>query len=105
MNAAERKLHDEAVKVLTDKGKLVEAGFLSLRLSVIPKDAPPVQVDEMRLAFVAGAQHVWASIMTMLDPGRDPTAKDLRRMALISDELDTMAKELTLRVATTGRAQ
>lgn len=88
-----------------DKGKLVEAGFVSLRLSVIPKDAPPVQVDEMRLAFVAGAQHVWASIMTMLDPGSEPTAKDLRRMTLISDELDAMAKELTLRVATTGRAQ
>jgi hypothetical protein len=100
----QRAQHDQAVKALADKGKLVEAGFLSLRLSMIPKDATAVQIQEMRLAFLAGAQHVWASMMTMLDPGREPTAQDLRRMTLLAKELDALAKELAVRVAPTGRA-
>lgn len=105
MNTEHKKLHDDAVKTLADSGKLVEAGFMSLRLSVIPEDAPLLQVAEMRLAFMAGAQHMLASIITILAPGKDPTAKDLQRMQLLYDEMGAWAKELTLRVAATGRVQ
>lgn len=72
---------------LTDRGLLIEAGFVSLRRAAIAPDAPPEQVAELRAAFFAGAQHLFGSIMTMLEPGDDPTHGDLRRLDLINAEL------------------
>lgn len=34
---------------------------------VIPKEAPQIQVLEMRVAFFAGAQHLFARIMAVSD--------------------------------------
>lgn len=85
-------------KELTDKGKLVEAGFAAFRHFVIAKDAPPDQVREMRLAFMAGAEHLFSSIMGILDPGEDPTAKDLARMDLIHTEIEAWRGTLSERV-------
>lgn len=82
---------------MADDGKLIEAGWMALRLAAIPKDAPRVQVDEMRLAFMAGAQHLFASIMGILDPGDEPTEADLRKMDLIAAELDKVRGELAAR--------
>lgn len=73
---------------LVDKGKLIEAGWVGLRLSAVPEDAGKTQLEEMRTAFFAGAQHLFGSIMGILDDDREPTEADLRRMSLISDELD-----------------
>jgi hypothetical protein len=82
---------------LADDGRLIEAGWVGLKLAAIPKDAPQVQVDEMRLAFMAGAQHLFASIMGILDPGEEPTDADLRKMDLIAAELDKVRGELAAR--------
>lgn len=78
---------------LTDEGKLIEAGWVGLRISIFPDGAPKDQLEEMRKAFFAGAQHLFASIMTILDEDREPTAADLKRMSLISDELETFGKQ------------
>ena len=80
---------------LTDKGKLIEAGWIGLRGAAIPADAPQLQLDEMRSAFFAGAQHLFSSIMTILDPGEEPTYRDLQRMSLISAELDEFIKRFS----------
>lgn len=85
-------------KELADKGKLVEAGFAAFALYVIPKDAPAVQLSEMRLAYMAGAEHLFSSIMNILDPGADPTAADLRRMDLIDREIAEWRVKLSERV-------
>jgi hypothetical protein len=89
---------------LADKGKLIEAGFVALRLKAMAKDASDIQVREMRMAFMAGAQHLFASIMTILDPGDEPSEKDLARMSLISNELDNFRHELVAWLPTEGRA-
>ncbi len=78
---------------LVDKGKLIEAGWMGLRLSAIPEDAGKTQLDEMRNAFFAGAQHLFGSIMNILDDDRDPTVSDLRRMELISIELEGFIRD------------
>jgi hypothetical protein len=65
---------------------------------VIPRDAPEVQINEMRLAFMAGAQHLFASITATQDPGDEPTDDDLRRMDLISAELNAFVDELEARI-------
>ena len=89
---------EKLTKDLTDKGLLIEAGFVALRHMAIVKDATDEQVDEMRSAFFAGAQHLFASIMSILDPGdEEPTENDLRRMSLISDELDRFLADYKLR--------
>ena len=84
----DQTLHDEICRRLVDDGRLVEAGFEAMRYMSISKDAPARQVEEMRLAFFAGAQHVFASILSMLEPGQEATDKDLARMSQISAELE-----------------
>jgi hypothetical protein len=70
-------------------GLLIEAGWLGMREMAIPPDAPEIQLEEMRMAFFAGAQHLLGSIMTMLDPGsEEPTPADEIRMGQIADELN-----------------
>lgn len=95
MNEEQRKLHDAIATKLTDEGKLIEVGWQAMRIFVLPPDAPSVQVDEMRKAFFMGAQHLFASIMGILEPGAEPTDKDLDRMTLIHNELEAFRKEVT----------
>ncbi|GAA3849457.1 hypothetical protein GCM10022626_19710 [[Pseudomonas] carboxydohydrogena] len=77
--------------------RLIEAGWIGLRIAAIPLDAPAVQLDEMRNAFFAGAQHLFYSIMTILEEGSDATDNDLKRMDLIDRELRAFINEYTVR--------
>lgn len=98
----QRAVHNALVKKLSDEGKVIEAGFVAMRAAIIPATASEGQVSDMRIAYMGGAQHLFASIMTMLDPEADPTAEDLRRMSLIDAELRAFEGELKLRAARTG---
>lgn len=89
---ADRAFLERLTQELIDKGKLIEAGFVGLRLAAIPLDADKVRLREMKMAFFAGAQHLYASIMAALDPGDEPTERDLRRMELIDAELREFAR-------------
>jgi hypothetical protein len=95
---ADRKYLEQLSRKLADDGKLIEAGWVSLRIMAVSLNAPPVQLEEMRNAFMAGAQHLFSSMMTILDPGIEETPDDMRRMGLISDELEAFGRELELRV-------
>ena len=90
---------------LADDGKLIEAGWVGLRLAAIPPDAPAIQLTEMRQAFFAGAQHLFSSIMGVLDEGTQETADDLRRMDLIDQELRIFIAEFEKKHGLAGRAQ
>lgn len=78
-----------------DKGKLIEAGWLSLRAVAIPPEASATQLRVMREAFFAGAQHLFGSIMSIMDPGTEPTENDMRRMDLINKELNEFAAKFS----------
>ncbi len=95
---ADRQFLEQLSKRLADEGKLIEAGWVSLRAFTLPANAPPVQIQEMRNAFMAGAQHLFVSIMTILDPGDEETPDDMRRMEMIDKELAEFGRELELRV-------
>jgi hypothetical protein len=90
-----RDMAERLSKGLTDEGKIIEGGWLGYRALVIPKDASPVHIDECRKAFFCGADHLFASIMTILDPGAEPTDKDLERMSLIQQELEAFRMVVT----------
>lgn len=96
MNGADiiRAAHDETVKRAADQGKLLEAGFLALVL-VSMRDATPDEVTRARLIYMAGAQHLFASLMAALDADSDPTPNDLMRMSLIDAELRAFEPHLS----------
>lgn len=100
-----QQLADELAKIATDKGKLIEVGWIAMLRYVVPNDAPETQVIEMHKAFFMGAQHLFASIMSILDPGAEPTERDLKRMDLIHNELEVFRKEVTSHHAAPGRTQ
>lgn len=99
----EKSLADLA-RGLTDEGKLIEAGWLGLRAVWVDPKAPDQQVSELRQAFMAGAQHLFTSIMQVLDPGEEPSAADLNRMSLIDAELRAFGEQLIVDLPVRGRA-
>ena len=93
------------IRHLTREGKLIEAGFSGLRMAAMHDDVPADQLREMRIAFFAGAAHLFSSIMTTLDPGVEPTQADMERMGKIDDELRVFIQDFELHHAPTqGRA-
>lgn len=94
MNSVEKQLHDELVKRLTDEGRLIEAGWRSLRMQVIAKDAPQVQLDEMRMAFFAGAQHVFGALGSLVSDTEEVTEQEIHRVGQIDVELTAWIAEM-----------
>ena len=88
-----KQLVEDLTKEAAKQGRLIEVGWLGLRLVSIPENAPQIQIDEMRGAFFAGAQHLFSSIMTILDPEAEPTQADLNKMSMIQSELDEFIKQ------------
>lgn len=89
-----KEAHDRICKELVDRGRLIEAGFQGLRFTVIPDSVGEQQLFDMRCSFFAGAQHLFASIMSVLEAGEEATPNDLRRMDLIATELNEFYLEL-----------
>lgn len=101
-----RRLVDGATKHLVDEGKLIEAGWVSLKLTAYPNGMTPDQEQQLRQAFFAGAQHLIASICSFLEPDADITDKDLQRMNNVQRELDEFIQDYTARfVPTVGGKQ
>jgi hypothetical protein len=93
-----RKLIEALATSLTKRlaadGKLVEGGWLAHSQFMIPPLASQDLVDAMHTAYMAGAQHLFASMMNIMDPGEEPTEADLRRLSLINDELEVWRKQM-----------
>jgi hypothetical protein len=77
----------------SNKGRLIEAGWLAFVATCYGKGMPADQHRELRSVFFAGAHHLFASIMNVLEEGEEPTEADMRRMDLIRYELDGFLQE------------
>jgi hypothetical protein len=93
----------EVTKHFVDQGKLVEAGFAAFSYLYL-KNSPPAQIADMRIAYMSGAEHLFNSIMGILDPGEEPTDKDMQRMDLINAEIERWRKVFAEKVPTKGSA-
>lgn len=86
----------EGMKRIADHGNTIELGWFALKEMTL-QGAPESQVREMRKAFFAGAQHLFASIISVLDEDSEPTEDDMRRIEMIHVELeawvDSMKRE------------
>jgi hypothetical protein len=87
-------LLERLTKEATDQGLLIELGWLSLCKMWLPNGGTEAQLELLRNAFFAGAQHLFASILTILDPDEEPTEADMQRMSQISDELEAFRRTL-----------
>lgn len=99
---ADRAYLERFTKELVDKGMIIEAGWISLRLACDLVDAPADQLREMRMAFLAGSQHLMGSIMTFLEAGEEPTDNDMKRIDLIHEELQAFIRDFELRHTRNG---
>jgi hypothetical protein len=89
---------ERAIKGLSAMGRLIEGGWEAYRLKLIPVDAGVVQVRECRLAFYAGAAHLFYGILTALDAGEVDDAGDLNKMKLIDLELRSFQWQMKKKV-------
>lgn len=90
----EREIVDRITKQFADEGRILEGGWQAFLAVSMPANANELQKSEMRKAYFLGAQHLFASIMNMLDPGTEPTERDLKRMDLILKELQQFVEQL-----------
>jgi hypothetical protein len=95
-----REVAERLVRRLADEGLLIEAGWQTYRLLFL-KLPPHEPRDDLKEAYLVGAEHVFASIINMLDPGIEETEADISRMDALHTELEPIRKVLTLKY---GRA-
>lgn len=68
--------------------KPIETAWTSYREAVVPKDAPPIQLQESKRAFFGGAWALYALLMNDLDHSTDEdTPQDLGLMMKLDAEL------------------
>jgi hypothetical protein len=84
--------------MLADHGLLIEAGFAGFRGMCMSQEAEESQIVELRIAFFGGAQHLFNSIMHVLDPEEEPTTQDMQRMNKIAEELQRFGEQFDMMV-------
>lgn len=87
------RVAQDVSRQLANQGKVIEGGWAAHSLLFITPDTPPATVDALCFAYMAGSQHLWASIMVSVDPEAEPTAADMGRMTKIEAELAAWAAE------------
>ena len=65
---ADKQFLDQLSKRLADDGHLIEAGWVAFRSIYVDGRAPAQILEELHLAYMAGAQHTFTSIIASLDP-------------------------------------
>ncbi len=89
-----KEIADALLRECSDRGQIVEGGWKAYEILNGLTKASEVQRNECRKAFFLGAQHVFASMLGMLDPGTEATELDLERMDKLDAELRRFIKEL-----------
>ena len=92
---------DRVARAMVDQGNLLLGGFEILRRMVMSPDAPQIQVEEMRMAFMAGAQHLWGALFQLLNPDQsseEPTPEELNRLEMIQKELEQWEDTIRRRI-------
>lgn len=94
LTESQKQVANALLNELSDRGQIVEGGWRAFELLSGLKSAPEIQRKEMRKAYFLGAQHLYASVMGMLDDGTEPTEQDMERMRKLDRELKAFLKEL-----------
>lgn len=88
---------DRLSRELSEKGRLIEAGF-TLRIVPIADAKDPEQLEALRNAFFAGAHHLFSCMIAVLDPtSPEPTPADIAKMDAIEAELSDFIRDFATR--------
>ncbi len=88
-----KEMADNLTRECIDRGQIIEGGWRAMEILML-QGVSDVQRSEMRKAYFFGAQHLWASVMGILEPGDEPTDLDLERMEKIHNELEKFVEEM-----------
>lgn len=94
----------EITRRLANQGQLINGGFAAY---LLVEGISPQSTDLLRIrdAYMAGAEHLWSSILATLDPGGKETPSDVRRLDAIQRELDAWRKTKETIIAETMKTQ
>ncbi|QIG76937.1 hypothetical protein EVC30_108 [Rhizobium phage RHph_Y1_11] len=92
---------EQAAHLLTREyarqGKLIHLGWMA-HVGVLQLSPDDPNYTEMRLTYLAGAEHVFSSMFgSMLDEGKDETPGDIERLDKLYEEVKVIREELKLR--------
>lgn len=83
----------DLTRAIIDRGTPVEDGFQTFANRYL-RSSTPAQVADMKVAFFAGAQHVFGMMIAMVDEdAEEVTETDLGRMDKIHSELNRWLRE------------
>jgi len=74
--------------------KRIEQEWESYRRRIIPFGASTTQIVETRRAFYGGVASLMGLLLKQLDPGEEPTEKDLKMMDELQAELEEFLEEV-----------
>jgi hypothetical protein len=78
-------------KKFVEKGKFVEAGFVALCIISLPRNATSQQMAAWRVAYFAGAQHIFALLELLDHDDEEATPADLKMLDSVHTELEAFA--------------
>lgn len=86
--------------------KVIEAGWQDYRRQVVPANAGPIQVEECKRAFYAGAVALFSTLVEGVSPDRDEvTPEDEALMESVAAEIADYRDQMALlAVQAHGRA-
>jgi hypothetical protein len=95
---------ENVCRELTMKGRLIEAGWVTMRTMSITDNASQEQLDEMRSAFFAGAKHAFSCLV--VDAADMPTKRQMEKLlTALDNEINTFVREYQLKhIPTEGNA-
>lgn len=80
-----------------ENGQLIETGWQAFKAAMLPEG--DISEETVKLAYLAGAEHLFMSIMAIMDAEEEPTANDMDRMDKIGAEVmairDVLQKAVT----------
>jgi biotin synthase-like enzyme len=79
---------EEVARDLCARGQILLAGWIAYKHLVVGQHAPAPQLEIARMAFYAGAQHLFGTLLALLDPDAEPTERDLHMMQSVNSELE-----------------
>ena len=73
---AVRAAHDMIAKGLVERGQLIAGGWRAALLVMGWDTKPRAEQEALRIAYFSGAQHLFGSMMAIMDEDREPTEAD-----------------------------
>lgn len=82
-----RVIVERILKKFADEGRLIEGGWASF-VEYLDPNITAAQLHLLKTAYYASAEHLFSSIMAIMDDDREPTENDLNKMGLIEKEIE-----------------